>query len=58
MAPVCRGNIIKPCEATTPPEVSWSSQDGELWSLVMTGLDGHMTEEGQEYLHWMVVNIR
>lgn len=58
LAPVYRGNVVKPREAVQAPEVSWASSDTELWCLVLTGLDGHMTQDGQEYLHWMVGNIR
>lgn len=58
MVPVYRGNIVKPGEAAVAPEVTWPSQDDDLWCLVMTGPDTHLTEEGQEYLHWMVGNIK
>lgn len=58
MAPVYRGNMIKPSEAAAAPEVSWKSGPDDLWSLVLTGLDSHLTEEGQEYIHWMVANIK
>ncbi|XP_023320347.1 39S ribosomal protein L38, mitochondrial isoform X3 [Eurytemora carolleeae] len=58
MAPVYRGNIIKPGEAGTQPEVSWRSKDDDLWTLVLTAPDSHLVEEGAEYLHWMVTNIR
>lgn len=56
--PVYRGNIVKPSEALAAPEVSWASSDDSLWCLVMTGLDTHFHEEGSEYIHWMVGNIR
>jgi len=59
MVPVFRGNLIKPFEASSKPEVSWQSEnDSDLWCLAMTGLDTHLTEPGQEYLHWMVANVR
>ena len=58
MAPVYRGNIIKPGEAGTQPEVSWRSKDEDLWTLVLTAPDSHLVEEVAEYLHWMVTNIR
>ena len=59
LVPVHRGNMIKPREATSPPSVQFSSGDSEsLWCLVMTGLDSHFTSEHDQYLHWMVANIR
>jgi len=59
MTPVYRGNIVKPREATTTPEVSWkSNSEDDLWCLMMTSLDTHLTTEGAEYLHWMVGNIQ
>jgi large subunit ribosomal protein L38 len=58
MVPVFRGNIIKPREAATQPEVTWSSKEDDIWCLVLTGLDTHLTQEGQEYVHWMVANIK
>jgi len=56
--PVFRGNLIKPHEAAAKPAVSWPSGPDDLWCLALTGLDTHLTEPGQEYLHWMVANIR
>jgi hypothetical protein len=45
MVPVYRGNVVKPAEATLQPEVSWDSRSPEdLWCLVMTGLDTHLTQ--------------
>ena len=45
MVPVYRGNVVKPAEAAQPPEVSWTSKSPEdLWCLVMTGLDTHLTQ--------------
>jgi len=58
MVPVFRGNIIKPHEATAQPEVTWSCKEDDIWCLVLTSLDSHFTEENQEYVHWMVANIK
>jgi len=58
VTPVYRGNIIKPSEALLAPSVHWSASEDSLWCLVMTGLDTHFNEEGKEYLHWMVANIK
>lgn len=58
VTPVYRGNIVKPSEALEAPEVSWTASDESLWCLVMTGLDTHLHQEGKEYIHWMVGNIR
>ena len=58
VTPVFRGNVIKPKEATTVPHVYFKSDSDSLWTLVMTNPDGHFTEDGAEYLHWMVGNIK
>jgi hypothetical protein len=48
MVPVYRGNVVKPVEAGREPEVSWTSQSADdLWCLVMTGLDTHLTQVNQ-----------
>jgi large subunit ribosomal protein L38 len=45
MVPVYRGNVVKPAEAAREPEVSWNSRSADdLWCLVMTGLDTHLTQ--------------
>ena len=33
LAPVYRGNIIKPSEAASAPEISWDSKEDDLWTL-------------------------
>ena len=58
MVPVYRGNIIKPREAAVQPEVTWSSKDDDIWCLVLTSLDSHLSQEDMEYNHWMVANIK
>eukprot|EP00088_Acartia_fossae_P053021 TRINITY_DN6016_c0_g1_i2.p1 TRINITY_DN6016_c0_g1~~TRINITY_DN6016_c0_g1_i2.p1 ORF type:complete len:480 (-),score=84.01 TRINITY_DN6016_c0_g1_i2:110-1549(-) len=58
MAPVYRGNMVKPREAASQPEVTWKSKEDDIWCLALTGLDTHLTEENQEYVHWLVGNIK
>ena len=58
IVPVHRGNVVKPGEAAQTPHVRFDSGDTGLWCLVMSGLDTHLGTEGQEYLHWMVGNIK
>jgi large subunit ribosomal protein L38 len=55
--PVCTGNVIKPVEALERPTVSYESDNNSLWTLVLTSLDGHLTEHDKEYVHWFVANI-
>jgi len=66
--PVHRGNVVKPFEAKSAPEVSFQAppavakKEGEegdenLWTLVLSNPDGHFYEDEAEYLHWMVSNI-
>ena len=58
LVPVYRGNIVKPSEASQAPDVKFKSKDSSLWTLVMTGLDSHFQSDSDQYLHWMVTNIR
>ncbi|KPJ11126.1 39S ribosomal protein L38, mitochondrial [Papilio machaon] len=55
--PVYTGNVIKPAEAGEQPSVAYESDDNSLWTLVLTSLDGHLTENDKEYVHWLVANI-
>ena len=58
LVPVYRGNMVKPSEASLAPLVRYNSDNDSLWSLVMTGLDSHFTSETDQYLHWMLTNIK
>lgn len=55
--PVYHGNVIKPAEASTVPEVTYSSDPKDLWTLILTNPDGHFTEKDSEYVHWFIGNI-
>lgn len=57
LAPVHRGNVVKPHEAASAPTVTFSSEPSQLWTLVLTNPDGHLTEDNKEYVHWLVGNI-
>lgn len=57
IVPVYRGNIVKPREALKPPEVKFEADKDSLWTLLVTNLDGHLTEENSEYVHWLIGNI-
>jgi len=56
LVPVHRGNLVKPGECKSAPEVTWNSSDKSLWTLAMVGPDSHLQGEG-EVLHWLVANI-
>ncbi|XP_034264510.1 large ribosomal subunit protein mL38 isoform X1 [Pantherophis guttatus] len=55
--PVYYGNVVTPTEAFNPPEVSFEADEGTLWTLLLTNLDGHLSEGNLEYVHWLVGNI-
>lgn len=52
--PVCYGNVIKPKEATSNPNVSYNADNDSLWTLVLTNPDGHLTRNDAEYVHWFM----
>ena len=56
VTPVYRGNVIKPKESQTEPQIFFDDSDS-LWTLVMTNPDSHFSDPQAEYLHWMVSNI-
>lgn len=55
--PVHTGNVIKPAEALEYPVVNFESETDSLWTLTLTSLDGHLTDNDKEYVHWLVANI-
>ncbi|XP_065171907.1 large ribosomal subunit protein mL38-like [Atheta coriaria] len=59
VAPVYYGNVLKPSDTASAPEVEFNSPKGNdgLWTLIMTNPDGHLTENNKEYVHWFVGNI-
>ncbi|XP_063705966.1 large ribosomal subunit protein mL38 [Culicoides brevitarsis] len=66
-APVYYGNLLTPSDTQTAPEVTFDasfSYDSKpvdpsktLWTLLMTGPDGHLEQENSEYVHWLITNI-
>lgn len=57
IVPVHRGNIVTPTEASSKPNVEYSSKPDSLWTLAMVGLDGHLENVESQYIHWLVTNI-
>ncbi|XP_053151777.1 39S ribosomal protein L38, mitochondrial [Hemicordylus capensis] len=55
--PVYHGNVVTPTEAFNLPEVSFEAEEGSLWTLLLTNLDGHLLDTSMEYVHWLVTNI-
>jgi len=52
------GNILKPHEARSLPEVSFPSAPDALWSLLLTNPDGDLYKHDSECCHWLVTNIK
>ncbi|KAJ1072038.1 hypothetical protein K5549_013905 [Capra hircus] len=57
LVPVYYGNEVTPAEAAQPPEVTYEADEGSMWTLLLTNLDGHLLEADAEYVHWLVTNI-
>ncbi|XP_022445277.1 39S ribosomal protein L38, mitochondrial isoform X1 [Delphinapterus leucas] len=57
LVPVYYGNEVTPTEAAQAPEVTYKADEGSMWTLLLTNLDGHLLEPDAEYLHWLVTNI-
>ncbi|OQR72444.1 39S ribosomal protein L38 [Tropilaelaps mercedesae] len=53
-APVHMGNIMTASDTSSVPDVTYTAQPGELFTLVMTSLDSHLETTENEYLHWML----
>lgn len=59
MAPVFYGNFVDACNCASEPVVEIEGEDEEsLWTLVMTSPDQNFVQSNNEFLHWMVGNIR
>lgn len=54
LIPVYYGNVIKPNEAQRAPEVTFESNNNDLWTLILTNPDGHFTKQDSEYVHWFM----
>ncbi|XP_015269954.1 PREDICTED: 39S ribosomal protein L38, mitochondrial [Gekko japonicus] len=57
VVPVYLGNLVTPTEALNPPRVIFEADEGSLWTLLFTNLDGHLCDTNMEYVHWLVTNI-
>lgn len=55
--PVHMGNILQASDVSKEPTVNYSSGSNDLWTLVLSNLDGHLLDTHSEYLHWFVGNI-
>ncbi|GFS80142.1 39S ribosomal protein L38, mitochondrial [Nephila pilipes] len=55
---VHNGNILFASDVSKLPNVSYKSKPDDLWTLVLTNLDGHLLDTNSEYLHWFVGNIK
>uniref|UniRef100_A0A069DTB0 Large ribosomal subunit protein mL38 n=1 Tax=Panstrongylus megistus TaxID=65343 RepID=A0A069DTB0_9HEMI len=58
VVPAYWGNILKPEEAKSMPNVSFDCKPDTLWTLVMTTPDGNFSSENTECCHWFVGNIK
>ncbi|GIY96560.1 39S ribosomal protein L38, mitochondrial [Caerostris extrusa] len=58
VSPVHSGNILQASEVSKVPNVSFDSKPDDLWTLVLTNLDGHLLDTNSEYLHWFMGNIK
>ncbi|XP_015675198.1 39S ribosomal protein L38, mitochondrial [Protobothrops mucrosquamatus] len=56
--PVYYGNVVTPTEAFNTPEISFEADEGTLWTLLLTNLDGHLSDGNLEYVHWLVTVIK
>lgn len=52
--PVYYGNTIKPADAKEKPIINYESNENNLWTLILTNPDGHLTKQNSEYVHWFV----
>lgn len=63
-APVYYGNLLTPSDTQKAPEVQFDASfsyknekvdaNKTLWTLLMTGPDGHFELENSEYVHWLM----
>ena len=53
------GNVLTPSETKDKPELSWSAQEDQLYTLVMTDPDAPTRSFNfvSQVKHWLVINI-
>ncbi|XP_023129175.2 39S ribosomal protein L38, mitochondrial [Amphiprion ocellaris] len=51
------GNQLTPTEVASAPHISFSAEEGSLWTLLLTCPDEHLLDNEAEYVHWLVGNI-
>ncbi|KAJ8952507.1 hypothetical protein NQ318_003303 [Aromia moschata] len=56
---VNEGNVLKPVQVKSPPQVSWKYDENSLYTLCMTDPDApsRIKPTAREWHHWLVVNI-
>ncbi|CAH0564901.1 unnamed protein product [Brassicogethes aeneus] len=56
---VSNGMVLTPTKVKDQPKVTWSSEEGSLYTLVMTDPDApsRKNPKFREWHHWLVVNI-
>lgn len=52
--PVCRGNLLKPTETFSQPEIQFKSNPEDLWTLTLVNPDGNLIKEDEECIHWFM----
>ncbi|KAB7494478.1 39S ribosomal protein L38, mitochondrial [Armadillidium nasatum] len=57
MSPVYYGNLLKPKEVKSEPNVQFQSDSESLWSLIFTSPDDNLLEKDSEMIHWFIGNI-
>ena len=51
--PIRFGNFIKPTDAQNKPTVRFEDNQ-HLWTLLMLNLDGDVSGEQKEHIHWFM----
>ncbi|RXG59213.1 39S ribosomal protein L38, mitochondrial [Armadillidium vulgare] len=57
ISPVYYGNLLKPKEVKSEPNVQFQSDSESLWSLIFTSPDDNLLEKDSEMIHWFIGNI-
>ncbi|KAK6051399.1 phosphatidylethanolamine-binding protein [Cooperia oncophora] len=53
------GNVLTPTQVKNPPKLTWDTEQGALYTVIMTDPDAPSRKEPtyREWHHWLVVNV-
>ncbi|KHJ93726.1 phosphatidylethanolamine-binding protein [Oesophagostomum dentatum] len=53
------GNVLTPTQVKNPPKLTWDTEPGALYTVILTDPDAPSRKEAtyREWHHWLIVNV-